>query len=118
MSYNHVQKYIQKSVQDAVKALTPTQVEQVVENFRKAGYGDVELSDETLTLIGIQPFRQEFDKGLRGWESRCYKTYLAITGTHPENCRLMGRGFRSQWFGKIVGEAVKAVNAGAEVVQA
>lgn len=118
MSYRYVQKYIQKAVQAAIRSLTPEQVEQVCKNFRDASYGDTQLSDETLSLIGVQPFRQEFDKGLRGWETRCFKTYLAITGQEPENCPLRGTGFRSQWFGKIVAEAVKAVNARAEVAQA
>ncbi len=115
MSYRCVQKYIEKSAQAAVRALTQEQVEAVVKNFRDAGYGDVEVSDETMSLIGIQPFRKEFDVGVRGWECFCFKTYLAITGSEPENCSLMGRGFRSQYFGKIVGEAVKAVNSGATV---
>lgn len=105
--YNHVQKYIQKAVQAAVEGLTAEQVLQVCKNFRDASYGQGEVTDETMTLIGVQPFRKEFNKGLRGWETFCYKTYLAIMGVAPANCTLRGTGFRSQWFGSQVIEAIR-----------
>jgi hypothetical protein len=107
-----VKKYIQKSVQEALKALTPEQAEALMQLWITAGYGDAKITDDVLASMGLKDHLEMFEKQIKGWESRCYKTFIAITGERPQNCRLMGRGFRSQWFGKAVAEAIKTLRDG------
>ena len=101
-----VQKFIAKSVQETIKGLSTEQADLLIQKFKSASYGEA-IGDTEYALLGILPHKAAFDKGVRGWNSFCFKTYKAILGREPEDCRLMGQGFRSQWYGQKVIEAIK-----------
>lgn len=102
-----VQKYIAKSIQDAIKALTPEQSKEVLQRFHDASYGHSEVDDATLALIGVLPHKEKFFKGVKGWNSFCFKVCKAINGVGAEECRLAGTGFRSQFYGRQVIENIR-----------
>ena len=103
-----VQKYIAKSIQDAIKALSPTTLEAVCKTFNDASYGHEEVDDWTLSLIGITAENKvKFFKGVKGWNSFCYKLCKAINGVGAEECHLHGTGFRSQFYGRQVIENIR-----------
>ena len=102
-----VQKYIAKSVQDAIKALTHEQVNEVIKRFHDASYARAEIDDGILALIGILPHKEKFHKQVRGWNSFCFKLCKAINGVGAEECHLHGDGFRSQFYGRQVIENIR-----------
>jgi ribosome modulation factor len=114
-AHDKVQQYIAKSVQTAIKALTPEQVKRVLQNFEEARYGNAVLSDETVALIGLKDHWAKFKEGLSGWEALCYKLVLAISGQHLGPSGMRGTGFRSQWYGQQVQTAIIALNTPAPV---
>lgn len=87
---------------------------ELAEKFEEAGRGDVDITEEDLAVLGLKmqkSFKSKTANGRRvaidGWERLCVFVYENLANEAAPKCNLMGRGFRSKAFGRMVAEAIR-----------
>ena len=88
----------------------------LADKFVQAGYANTDIGDDDLALLDLkQQFSFKGKKhgrtiGINGdWERFCWFIYEKLTNEPIPDCHLRGRGFRSQFYGKTVADAIRKV---------
>ena len=82
-----------------------TTPEEVAQRFISAGYAKEEVQEADLAAIGVVVLHPGT---FASWEALCRFVYITLTEKPMPECDKRGRGFRSQWYGKTVAEAIRA----------
>lgn len=89
-----------------------TILEELADKFIQAGYGNTPIENKDLHILGIYEIPKTFEtKEHRkiktdSWQNFCTYIYEKISDKPMPKCSLIGRGFRSQFFGKAVSKAI------------
>jgi hypothetical protein len=99
--------------------LTPTQLEDLADKWHDAAWGNVGITDDDLTLMGLtkqKTFKSKSGKTVKTdtWEGFCSFVYEKMTGEVHPGSNAMGRGFRSKAFGAPITDMLR--EAGADIL--
>lgn len=92
---------------------TPTEYEALAQKFHDSGYAQGDgITPEEVEVLGVKIVKKYKAKnGINHkgdeWEGFCTQVYEKLTGQAVPRCNLRGRGFRSQWHGKLVAQAIR-----------
>lgn len=98
---------------------------ELADKFEKAGYGHDPIEPQDLEVVGLR-YQKSFTSKFFGrvniegnWAGFCTFVYEKVTGKQMPHCPAVGQGFRSQFYGRTVAQALreKANDTGSDVCQ-